>query len=55
MALWFPKRDNDYTTQGKLAYGCLCMIWLAIAALILIGFVQITVCYLTGYCEGYSY
>ena len=54
MTLWFPKRDDDNTPQGKMAYGCMCMIWFVGAALLFIGLAQIAVCELTGYCEGYS-
>ena len=40
MMLFFPKRDDDNTTQGKLAYGCMVMIWLVISLAIFIAIAQ---------------
>lgn len=54
MMLFFPKRDDDNTTQGKLAYGCMVMIWLVISLAIFIAIAQTFTCWLTGYCEGFS-
>jgi hypothetical protein len=35
--LLFPKRDSDNTPQGKLAHGCMVVIWFAFAIPIGIG------------------
>ena len=43
--MFFPKRDDDNTPQGKLAYGCMCMIWFVIAGIIILGSVDATLEY----------
>lgn len=43
--MWFPKRDDDNTPQGKMAHGCMCMIWFAIAIVIFIGSIDATLEY----------